>query len=142
MNSNTYNEDVLTKEDNLRYLKEQICPISNRKIKQSPYLAEVFKSDERTLWIANLITHYRHNIITYWDKCWGHNGYRYRRDWFGDYDEEKAKVNERAKRQIIRKAHKILIDCGITPETFSNLEGTTEETMKIAKKFLTPKSQK
>lgn len=142
MKSRTNNEDILTKEDNLRYLNEQICPLTHVKIKQSPYLAQVFKSDYKTLWIANLITHYRHNIISYWDKCWGYNGNRYRRNWFRDYDEEKALVNERAKRQIIRKAHNILMDCGITPEVFGNLEGTTEETMKVAKKFLTPKSQK
>ncbi|MCH7410170.1 hypothetical protein MM239_12250 [Belliella sp. DSM 111904] len=137
MKSYINNVDILNKEDNLRYLKEQICPITNVKIKQSPYLAKVFQSDEKTLWIANLITHYRHNIYANW-----YVSCICRRDWTEDFYEEKDKVNEIAMKQIIKKAHKILIDCGITPEVFGNLEGTTEETMKVAKKFLTPKSQK
>ncbi|MDD2200417.1 MAG: hypothetical protein PHX84_02090 [Candidatus Shapirobacteria bacterium] len=79
-----------------------ICPICGETSQCSDYLKKIFK-DEKVLWFANMVTHYQHDHITSWDKCWGKNGYRYRQGWFGDYDEEKAKVNERAKRQIIRK---------------------------------------
>ena len=53
-----------------------------------------------------------------------------------NYDEEKQKVNERAKRQIIRKATKFLIDNEIKSETFLKLQNTTEETLKLAKNKL------
>lgn len=111
------------------------CPICCNFIKQSEYL-EMAISNEKTRYIANLVTHYRHHHISSWNTCWSQGGRRYRADWFGDYDVEKAKVNERAKRQIIRKSFQILKEMGITPENISELENTTEETIKIAKKYL------
>jgi hypothetical protein len=111
------------------------CPICCNFFPQSDYLAIVF-IDDRERWLANMVIHYRHSHITSWDKCWGNNGRYYRSGWFGDYDEEKSKVNERAKRQIIRKASLFLMLNGITPETFKALQGTTEETLKLAFKKL------
>ena len=84
--------------------KRVYCPICNRWFEGSSYLFEEFKDDEKAIWLSNMVTHYRHTHITSWNKCWGYGGRFYRSGWFGDYDTEKQKVNERAKRQIIRKA--------------------------------------
>jgi len=117
------------------YIEKQICPICHWQIEQSEYLKEIFENDQATLWLANLVTHYRHNHITSWNKCWGPRGNYYRRDWFDDYDMEKAKVNERAKRQLVRKGHLILFQNGVNAETFENLENTTQETLDLVGKY-------
>lgn len=118
------------------YIKESICPICGRYVKKSDYLAEVFKDNPKVEWLANLITHYRHTHITSWNKCWEYGGHNYRRNWFKDYDEEKAIVNERAKRQIMRKSKDILLKHGITVEHFKTLQNTTDKTIELAEKLL------
>lgn len=112
------------------------CPICGQSNPISEYLKTVFENNERMIWLSNMITHYRHNHITSWNKCWGYNGHRYRRDWFGDYDEEKQKVNERAKRQIIRKAIPFLKHHSIGVECFQQLEWNDEKTIELAQKKL------
>jgi len=119
-----------------KYLEKSICPICHYQVNKSEYLNEIFGDEPQVEWIANLITHYRHHHITSWNKCWGYRGNAYRGNWFKDYDNEKAKVNERAKRQIIRKGYPILIKNGITPEHFKILQNTTPETIKVAEKKL------
>jgi len=71
-------------------------PIDGRYYTVSLYLKNVFNNHPDSLWIANMVTHYRHNHIKYWNKCWGYNGKRYREKWFTVYETEKQKVNERA----------------------------------------------
>ena len=135
MKSNDIN--IVTDEKNLSdYLKNQKCPICQNRVEQSPYLESIFSDDLQTLWVANLITHYRHNHITSWNKCWGYKGSYYRQNWFGDYEDEKIKVNERAKRQLIRKGHKIFLYNGVTVETFKKLQNSTAATLSVANKFL------
>lgn len=112
------------------------CPLCNNWILGSEYLFKTFADDDKANWLANMVTHYRHGHITSWNKCWGYGGNYYRHGWFGNYDEEKQKVNERAKRQIIRKATKFLIDNEIKSDTFLKLQNTTEETLKLAKNKL------
>lgn len=121
------------------YLKHKICPICERKAEQSDYLNQIFNDEPEVNYLAHLVTHYRHNHIESWNKCWGRHGGRYRSNWFGDYDDEKKKVNERAKRQIIRKGKNVLNQLGITPEHFERLQNTEEKTMEIARKSLIPK---
>lgn len=111
------------------------CPICGQMFSCSEYLKGVIK-DEKVLWLANMITHYRHNHITSWNKCWERNGGYYRNGWFGDYNEEKKLVNERAKRQIIRKAKEFLIENEFTVEHFEQLQDSTEKTIELAKKYL------
>lgn len=108
------------------------CPLCNRHFKQSEYLSSVFLENNKAAWLANMVTHYRHNHITSWNKCWGQHGGRYRSNWFGDYDEEKRKVNERAKRQIIRKATSFLKGHKITVEDFKHLQNNEASTLKLA----------
>ncbi|MCF8293345.1 MAG: hypothetical protein K9I70_06005 [Chitinophagaceae bacterium] len=122
------------------YFKNKICPICSRKVEQSDYLNQIFKDEPEVNYLAHMVTHYRHNHIDSWNKCWGRHGSRYRSNWFGDYEEEKIKINERAKRQIIRKGKDILNRLGITPEHFRRLQNTEEKTMELANKnlFKTP----
>ncbi len=127
---------TLAPKDPLDYIRYCTCPICNQHFTKSEYLAEVFKDDPKALFIANLITHHRHRHIESWNRCWGQNGDHYREKWFGDYEQEKQKVNERAKRQIIRKATDVLIGLGITSETFKKLQGSDEKTIALAIKKL------
>lgn len=118
------------------YMEKSICPLCHNKILKSEYLNEIFSEEPHVEWLANLVMHYWHNHIDSWNRCWGRNGSAYRGHWFGDYDEEKSKVNERAKRQLIKKGSSILIKNGIKPEHFQMLSSTTEETMIVAYKKL------
>lgn len=111
------------------------CPLCNRSIVRSEYLTVTF-GDTKEGWLANMVTHYRHDHIASWDRCWGYEGRRYRAGWFGNYDEEKQKVNERAKRQLIRKAKTYLLHHQIQPEDFLKLEKTDSQTFALAKKML------
>lgn len=115
-----------------------ICPICSRKVEQSDYLNQIFEGEPEVNYLAHMVTHYRHNHIESWDRCWGRGGSRYRGHWFGDYDLEKKKVNERAKRQIIRKGKDVLNQLGILPEHFERLQNTEEKTMVLARKLLVP----
>jgi hypothetical protein len=123
-------------------LEKKVCPICNRKVTESEYLNEIFEDLPEVNYLSHMVTHYRHNHIESWNKCWGRGGSRYRGYWFGDYDEEKKKVNERAKRQIIRKGKDVLQLIGITPEHFEQLRNTEDKTMELARKILTPSNKK
>lgn len=118
------------------YLNEKICPICNKHVTESEYLNNTFNNDPHANYLSHLVTHYRHNHITSWNKCWGYNGNRYRQGWFGDYEQEKIKVNERAKRQLIRKGRDVFRSIGITSDTFLKLQNTDEATMTLALKIL------
>ena len=116
------------------------CPICKRYFLASDYLREAIV-DDKVRFIANNITHYRHTHITSWNKCWGRMGGYYRAAAkFGNYEEEKHKVNERAKRQIIRKAKDYLIIQGITSKDFCGLQHNDNETLALAEKFLDSKN--
>jgi hypothetical protein len=118
------------------YITQKICPICSRKVNNSEYLNEVFMDKPEVNYLAHLVTHYRHDHITSWNKCWGRHGASYRSNWFGDYDLEKCKVNERAKRQIIRKCSRILKMIGIKSEHFMELQNTEPKTLELANKVL------
>lgn len=113
-------------------------PISGTYQPESEYLLTVF-SDDRTRWFANMITRYRHYHVKWWDRCWGRHGGRYQGHWFGDYDEEKAKVNETAKRQIIRKCSDFIIYHDIGIEAIESLQNTGEKTLELLRKKIVGK---
>lgn len=125
----------------MNYLTDKICPICQQKVETSEYLNSIFKENPKVNYLAHLVTHYRHNHIQSWNRCWGSYGRYYRHNWFGDYDEEKRKINERAKRQLIRKGHDILKSCGVTPEDFLSLQNTETKTIEVANKYLLEKSK-
>ena len=119
------------------------CPICKQRFGASPYLCTVFKGNDRAMWLANMVMHYRHNHITSWNKYWGWNGAAYRRAaHFGDYDTEKSMVNERAKRQIARKSPQYLIKNGIDAKVYSKLQGTTPETIKLVERIWSKNEKK
>lgn len=128
--------DLFAQRPTNKYLNDYLCPLCNKQISRSDYLKSVFYDSAALEWFANLITHYRHNHISSWNKCWGPGGGRYRSGWFGNYDNQKAMVNERAKRQIIRQAFPILREVGLTPEDIQRLQNTGDDTMRVANKFL------
>ena len=105
------------------------CPLCDDWFVGSDYLASVFENP-RALWVANMVTHYRHRHVDYYNR---HVGYA---SWSGRYDEFKHLVNERAKRQVIRKARHFLREHRIAAEHFAELQGTTEETLALASRML------
>ena len=119
-------------------LYQVYCPLCNDWFGGSHYLSTVFE-DERSLWLANMVTHYRHSHLKSWDKMWGRYGGYYQqaahyRD--EDYEDRKSEINERAKRQIARKALNFLIDNMIEIDVFKSLQGTTEITIKTVSELL------
>ena len=112
------------------------CPLCNLRFAASEYLNTAIP-DKLTRYFANLVTHYRHNHITSWNKCWGYKGRYYRKAaHFGDYNDEKKKVNERAKRQLIRKGKDRLNLIGLTPQHVCQMASTDRETIAVANKLL------
>jgi hypothetical protein len=133
LDKNTKDNPIL----HYRYMKTTFyCPLCGTRFDASEYLCETFKGDDKALWLANMVTHYRHTHITSWNKYWGWNGWAYRKAaHFGDYDKEKSIVNERAKRQIARKCPQYIISNGIDLDVYSKLQGTTEETLSVVDKI-------
>jgi len=122
-------------------IKLGFCPICKREIKKSEYLSDIFSDNPPLEYFCNLITHYRHTHITSWNKMWGAHGRSYQKAaGFGDYEEEKSIINERAKRQLIRKAWPVFQKIGLTAKMVAGLDKTTNETIKVANKFLNDKA--
>jgi len=114
----------------------QFCPMCNHYFKTSEYLNDIFAKDEKARWLANMVTHHRHEHISSWDSTWGRNGYANRFLSDVDYDEEKRKVNERAKRQILRKSRDYMILNGFTVEDVLKLQNTETKTIELYQKLL------
>ena len=113
------------------------CPICQKRHDMSSYLEKTFRKDKKAMWLANMVMHYRHEHITWWNKCWTYGGYRYRKAaHFKDYNEEKSKVNEQAKRQIARKCKSYLKEYDIGLNAFKALQGTTQKTIETVNKVL------
>ena len=113
----------------------QYCPICKQYFDTSDYLNDIFGDDEKARWLANMVMHYRHSHVVSWDRNWGRNGYA--RTYLNvDYDEEKRKMNERAKRQILRKSKDYMISNGFTSEVVLKLENTEPKTIALYEKLL------
>jgi hypothetical protein len=132
----TIHEDIVEvkKEKNF-----QRCPICNQFFETSSFLKEIFDSPH-TLWLANMVTHYRHNHIASWNKMWGRNGVNYTDSFMSNpdkkYEQLKRVYNERAKRQILRKCKDYLISNGFKVEHIIMLQNTDEKTIALYSKFL------
>lgn len=127
----TFKEEIV-KIDELH----QFCTICNLYFKTSIHLNEVFKNEERARWLANMVMHYRHDHLSSWDSTWGRNGYANRFLKNVDYDTEKIKVNERAKRQILRKCKNYLIKNGFNANDILKLQNTEPKTTALYDKIL------
>lgn len=105
------------------------CPLCSSRFHPSEYLGTVFLNPKLN-WFANMICHYRHNHIDYYEHS---VGYYFSR---GQYEEFKHKVNERAKRQILRKCGYYMRCQGLKARDLKELQGTTEKTLEVASEVL------
>lgn len=112
------------------------CPLCNNYFPESEYLRTVI-NNANTIWLANMVTHYRHKHIISWNNHWNgtYKGSKY--FLYGEtYEKEKRKVNERAKRQILRKAETFLKEHGFSLKDFEQLQGNAPKTLALALKTL------
>ncbi len=109
------------------------CPICDYWFYGSEYLMTLYENNDYMLWFANMVTHYRDTHIKSWNKWWGYYGNYDRKKWFKNYVSE---VNERAKRQIIRKCYSFMKNNGFTLKNLGELITVKEETIKVAIKLL------
>jgi ribosomal protein L37E len=118
----------------------QLCPICKQYFKASPYLNQVF-ADTHARWLANMVTHYRHQHNSSWNKMWGRNGRSYCSG-FMDYDDEedyekmKQQYNERAKRQILRKCKDFMLQNGFKVDHVMQLQHNDTKTIELYRKLL------
>ena len=113
----------------------QYCPICESFFKTSDYLNDIME-DERVRWIANMVTHYRHDHLSSWDNTWGRKGYGRRFLSPEVYEDSKRKVNERAKRQILRKCKDYMVSHGFHVEDVMGLQNTDSKTLELYEKVL------
>lgn len=78
------------------------CPLCHADIRASEYLHYVFPDDIYAEIMANLIGHYRHEHINYYDRSWRNERYAQKNLEYTTHDRFKAIVNNRAKRQLMR----------------------------------------
>jgi hypothetical protein len=116
------------------------CPICGHSIPKSPYLHEVFAGDPWAEYAGNLVTHYRHQHVNYYDRSCHHMGYRSKNPAWTNYDDFKKLVNNRAKRQIIRAVaiSKKFPTRAVMPllEGFLKLQYNDEKTIALIKKIM------
>jgi len=105
------------------------CPLCGTRFSPSEYLCTVFQNPKIN-WLAQMVCHYRHNHIEYYD-----NGVGFQAS-IGQHEVFKHLVNERIKRQIIRKCQAYMKRLGLKARDLKELQGTTEETLALAGQLL------
>lgn len=109
------------------------CPICESYVEASAYLNSIFNTPQQR-WFASMVTHYRHHHRA-WDRSAGYLVRKYGHD---TYERQKHRINEQAKRQIMRKAKEYMAFHGVSQAHVKALLHTTAETMKVAEKLLKP----
>ena len=116
------------------------CPLCYTQIQESEYLRHVFPDDGYAYWVACAITHYRHDHIQYYDNSWKVPAYAEKNPEYADGHEAfKAKVNNRAKRQLIRAIVKSRFkdqDKINLIKAFVRMQNNDKETMALRRKML------
>jgi hypothetical protein len=127
-------------EENKRVI---FCPICKRYFQASEYLFQTFEKDPGTEWLANMITHYRHQHRAY------DRNIRYVENHFNiSHEIQKQTINEQAKRQIARKCKDYMIQNNIGLGNLMELQKSDEKTYTLYKKLFghfyvpKPKSEK
>lgn len=77
------------------------CPKCGKSFSSKGYLNFIFRKDRAGLHAAAMVTHYRHTHVVSHDRAWSNRNYANAIPVY-NYDEYKAKVNNQAKRQLIR----------------------------------------
>ena len=125
------NQLELDNEIKVKYGSEK-CPICGEEFIFSEYLHNAILNPKTRL-IANLITHYRHNHQASWNKSCHYISQKWGED---AYQKAKNDHNNRAKRQILRKCEKWIIENKITESNFTELQYNDSKTCElIAKVF-------
>lgn len=98
------------------------CPACKKYFEESRYLKQQFPN-KKARWLANVIMHYLH-CHTNWDK----NKYKLNGN-KGNYEKDKAAVNEYIKQLLIRKYPDFLKANEITVNEFKKLLNTNQQTI-------------
>lgn len=106
------------------------CPLCDSELPESIYLSSIFSNNLRAKWFANMVTHYRHNHTRYYDNSVGYVSK------FHDYGDFKQIVNERAKRQIIRKTKEFMKLHEFTVDDIKVLEFNEDKTIELFNKLI------
>lgn len=119
------------------------CPVCERDIYfYSDYLYGVFSDNLYAYLAAVLVTHYRHNHIRYYDRSWKYGSYaeKNKEYLYMTHEDYKTLVNNRAKRQIIRKiVESEQLDLQAKREMirgFTHLENNDEKVKEVMNKKL------
>ena len=109
------------------------CPLCEKYVARNPRVSRSNLQPE-VGWLPNMVVHYRHNHSTYYDRIArkirterGHRNFRHL-------------VNERIRRQIIRKCWRFMRHHGIGAEHFEKLPGVGRKTIALARKKLSDSS--
>lgn len=118
-----------------------VCPLCGSNIIRSDYLSTVFGDDKYAEWAANLVTHYRHGHIRYYDLTWKNWRYANKNPEYqcsDTHEDFKEIINNRAKRQLIRAIKKNfskdIATCLIY--SFLKLQSNDEKTVELIRKNL------
>ena len=110
------------------------CPLCKSHVDGSMYLFNAFQDNMEKYWFACMVMHYRHQHIRYYNN-------QVQRKTDVTYAPFKHKVNERVKRQILRKCAPYMVEIRITPAIIASMSQSTEQTMRLARKKLIPPNQ-
>jgi len=132
MNTPTASSPTVTPETSSTVKLEKdftfFCPVCSAEIKRSLYIASVYPTEPLMQWLCNLVTHWRHGH-TKWD-----NQYRYISR-YHHYDTEKVQRNNRAKRQLLRKASETFKSHGVTANHLLRMLENDQKTVALIHKF-------
>ena len=117
-------------DENRKMYGSDFCPICGEEFIFSSFLHGAIPN-EKTRLIANLITHYRHVHQSSWNKSCHYITRKYGED---TYEKCKKEHNNRAKRQIIRKAMDWIIEKNISKQDFLDLKHNDAKTIELIEK--------
>ena len=111
------------------------CPLCEEYLPRSSKVQSVdFPSAVE--WLTHMVMHYRHDHMRYYER-------NVRKlDSHRRYQNFKHMVNEKARRQIIRKCWRFLLEHDIRASHFEQLQGTGKKTLALARKRLSTKDRK
>jgi len=118
--------------DAQRYIRDSICPLSGRHFNPTECYDGASEKYVKAIYILDLVNHYL-DVNDSWVKRYrrGEGDY-HKRIWAQGIREEGRLAEERAKRQIIRKATDILISLGINSEVFKLFHNIDQMTINLA----------
>lgn len=106
------------------------CPLCKSFFAPSSYLNTIFTDNPKSNWLGQNVMHYRHNHVNYY------NRWVYYHSFYRDYETFKTDVNNRAKRNILRKCKDFLKEHKFTANDFAELKNTDQKTLDLAHKLL------